>query len=194
VVIGVSTGGPRALEGIVPTIPADLPVPVLAVQHMPATFTRLLAERLDRTSAISVCEAAEGQPIEPGRMYIAPGEHHLTVKRKAARTLVALNDGPPEHSCRPAADVLFRSAVELYGGNLLGVVLTGMGDDGSGGARAIRDAGGRMIVQDQATSVVWGMPGAIARAGLADRELPLGDIVPEIVRSVSVGRARARAT
>jgi two-component system chemotaxis response regulator CheB len=196
VAIAVSTGGPRALEQLVPLFAADFPVPIVAVQHMPATFTKLLAERLDRMSSITVTEAVHGEPVEARHMYIAPGEHHLTIKRSGTTTRVALNDGPPEHSCRPAADVLFRSAVGVYGPRVLGVVLTGMGEDGSGGARAISDAGGRVIVQDRNSSVVWGMPGAVVQAGLADGEFALDEIAPEITRAVGLGRvasARTRA-
>lgn len=184
VVLGISTGGPRALERVIPKIPADLPVPILAVQHMPKTFTRLLAERLDRVSALTVVEAEEGMTVEAGRMYLSPGEHHLEVRRLGTSTRLALTDAPPEHSCRPSADVLFRSAVKVYGSHLLGVVMTGMGEDGSGGAREICAAGGRVIIQDEESSVVWGMPGAVARLGLADREFPLDQIASEVTRRV----------
>jgi two-component system chemotaxis response regulator CheB len=191
IVIGISTGGPRALEALVPNIPAAFPVPILAVQHMPPVFTALLAERLDRTSSIRVSEAVQGDVIEAGHLYIAPGGHHLVVGGPRSGALLALSDAPPVNSCRPAVDVLFRSAVERWGGHILGVVMTGMGADGAAGARAIVDAGGRVVVQDRATSVVWGMPGAVAHAGLADRELALADIAGEIVRSVDIGRTGA---
>jgi two-component system chemotaxis response regulator CheB len=194
VVIAISTGGPRALETVVPNIPAELPVPVLVVQHMPPVFTGLLAQRLDRMAGIRVCEAAEGDVVEPGHVYIAPGEHHLVVTGTRARAVLSLDDGAPEHSCRPSADVLFRSAVDTWGGDVLGVVMTGMGADGSGGARAIVDAGGQVIVQDQATSVVWGMPGAVARAGLADREVSLANMAGEIARTADARRSAAGAT
>ncbi len=193
VVIGVSTGGPRALDDVIPRLPADLAVPVLIVQHMPAMFTKMLAERLDTRSALSVAEASPGRPVAPGTVLVAPGGQHLTVERHGAETLAALTDDPPEHSCRPSACVLFRSALAVYGAHTLSVVLTGMGDDGSDGAIAIHEAGGQVIVQDEATSVVWGMPGAVVRAGVADQELPLTGIAHEIVERVAVGRVPTRA-
>lgn len=192
VAIGVSTGGPRALETLVPQLPPDLPVPVVVVQHMPPTFTRLLAERLDRLGPIHVVEAAGSEPIRPGHMYIAPGDHHLLVRRHGAQYQTSLSDAPPENSCRPSVDPLFRSATELYGSHLLAVVLTGMGNDGANGAEAVRAAGGRVIVQDEDSSVVWGMPGAVVRAGLADEVLPLDQIAGEIQRSVDIARAASK--
>lgn len=181
-VVAVSTGGPTALAAIVGALPADLGVPVLVVQHMPAMFTAQLAERLDRLGPLPVVEAADGQPVTRGRVYVAPGGRHMGVVRTGTGVAITIHDGPRENSCRPAADVLFRSAVEVYGSHLLGLVLTGMGHDGLRGADAIRSAGGMVVAQDQATAVVGSMPGAVADAGLADAVLPLDRIVPELVR------------
>ena len=179
-VIGSSTGGPEALARVLPQLPASLPVPVLIVQHMPPVFTRQFAQRLDRLSALRVVEASDGIPLEPGTVHLAPGDHHLTVRSSQRGLLTGLNQGPPENFCRPAVDPLFRSVVAAYDGAVLGVVLTGMGADGRNGAGEIRAAGGAVLVQDQATSVVWGMPGAISQAGFADEVLPL-DRVPEAI-------------
>ncbi len=188
VVIGVSTGGPNALADVIPLLPGDLPVPVLIVQHMPAMFTKLLAERLGSKSALKVDEASAGIIAKPGQVWIAPGGHHLTVSRSSGEYRLALNDDPPENSCRPAADVLFRAAAQTCGATTLAVVLTGMGEDGLIGCRLIQQAGGRVIVQDKDTSVVWGMPGSVAKAGLADKQLPLKDVAGEIVQRLKVGR------
>lgn len=191
VVIGVSTGGPRALAEVIPRLPGALSVPVLIVQHMPPIFTGLLAERLDGQSALRVEEAVDGRAVERGLVLVAPGDHHMVVTRQGTSVVVRLNQDPPESSCRPAADPLFRSALQTYGGNLLCVVMTGMGQDGYLGAGAIRDAGGQVVVQDEATSVVWGMPGIIARHGLADAEVPLGNLAAEIVKRVGASRPGA---
>lgn len=181
VVIGTSTGGPQALSTVLGSMPANLPVPILVVQHMPASFTAMFAERLDRLCAISVTEARNGQVPEPGVAYIAPGDVHLAVDTH--RRLV-LQDSPPENSCKPAADVLFRTAAGAYRSRILAVLMTGMGTDGTEGARDIVAAGGALLCQDQETSVVWGMPGTAARAGLCYQQLPLNDIASEIVRVV----------
>jgi two-component system, chemotaxis family, protein-glutamate methylesterase/glutaminase len=188
-VIGSSTGGPEALTKVVPLLPATLPVPVLLVQHMPPVFTRQFAQRLDRLSPLRVVEASEGSPVVPGVVHLAPGDHHLVV-RAAGRSAGAgfqtgLNQGPPENFCRPAVDPLFRSAVTAFDGAVLAVVLTGMGADGRNGAGEVRAAGGTVIVQDQATSVVWGMPGAVSQAGYADEVLPLDRIAEAILRHLS---------
>jgi two-component system, chemotaxis family, protein-glutamate methylesterase/glutaminase len=181
-VIGSSTGGPEALARVLPALPAALPVPVLIVQHMPPVFTRQFAQRLDRLSALRVVEATDGTPLQPGTVHLAPGDHHLVVRSTARGLTAALNQAPPENFCRPAVDPLFRSAVSAYDGAVLAVVLTGMGSDGRDGAAAIREGGGTVVVQDQATSVVWGMPGAIATAGLADELVPLDRVAETIVR------------
>ena len=180
VVIAVSTGGPTALAEVLPAFVPDARVPVLVVQHMPASFTGHLAERLAKTGNLPVREAAEGDLAKPGEVLLAPGGRHLEIVGDATQPRVRLTDDPPENSCRPSADVLFRSAVRLWGGGTLGVVLTGMGKDGLAGSREIVAAGGGVIAQDEFSSVVWGMPGEVVRAGLADVVLPLGQIGPEI--------------
>jgi len=182
IAIGVSTGGPNALTEVFTQLPGDLNVPILIVQHMPPVFTKYLAERLSAVSAIPVTEATSGERIAPGRAWLAPGNFHMGLTKAAGSPAIQLHQGPPENSCRPAVDVLFRSVAEVYGSRALAVVLTGMGCDGLRGCRAIDAAGGRIIVQDEATSVVWGMPGAVAGAGLADAVLPLSRIAPELVR------------
>lgn len=191
--IGTSTGGPNALGELIPLLPGDFPVPVVIVQHMPPVFTRLLADRLNSCSPLSVREAEAGQQLEPGQVWIAPGNYHMTVGRKGSGAILNLNQDPPENSCRPAVDVLFRSAAQSYGPNVLGVVMTGMGSDGARGAAQIREAGGEIVVQDEASSVVWGMPGAVVGAGAADKICPLGEISQEIIRRVASSRARAFA-
>ncbi len=185
VAVGVSTGGPNALADLLPALPAGLPVPVLVVQHMPPTFTRLLAERLDRVSALTVREAEAGMPLQPGHVYVAPGDHHLVVERAGATVVTRITQDPPENSCRPAVDVLFRSVADVYGAHALGVVMTGMGQDGLRGSQVLVERGARVLAQDEATSVVWGMPGYVARAGLADAVLPLGALAGEIVKRVA---------
>lgn len=188
VVIGVSTGGPNALAVVLPSIPADFPLPILIVQHMPPHFTRLLAERLSARTTMPVEEGVPGTVLAPGRMWIAPGNFHLVVEKDGSQVRLKTHQGPPENSCRPAVDVLFRSAAEVFGSRTLAVVLTGMGQDGLKGCEVIRAAGGQVIVQDEASSVVWGMPGYVAKAGLAQKVLPLDQIAPEIVRRVSESR------
>lgn len=198
VVVGISTGGPSALAHVVPLLPPDLEVPVLIVQHMPPMFTRLLAERLDRTTALVVAEAAGGESAAPGTCWIAPGDRHLvvdpvgTAPGGVAAARLRLDDGPRENSCRPAVDALFRTAAGVYGPHLLAVVMTGMGQDGLIGSEHVAQAGGQVIVQDEASSVVWGMPGSVAQAGLADAVLPLETIPDEIARRVAVGRVGSR--
>ncbi|QGG96997.1 chemotaxis-specific protein-glutamate methyltransferase CheB [Actinomarinicola tropica] len=189
VVIGVSTGGPNALAAMIPALPADLPVPVLVVQHMPPMFTRLLAERLDAHTPLQVAEAAGGEHLAAGRCWIAPGDRHLEVAADPAGGLrLVTHDGPRENSCRPAVDVLFRSAAATVGRHVLGVVMTGMGHDGLRGSDDLVGAGARVIAQDEATSVVWGMPGAVVEAGLAETVLPLDQIAGAIARRVAAGR------
>ncbi len=185
VAIGVSTGGPNALADIFRHLPADLAAPVLIVQHMPPMFTRLLADRLTGIGPIPVHEAITGTILQPGQAWIAPGDFHLVVERKGANVRTVVNQDPPECSCRPAADPLFRSVAAAYGARALAVVLTGMGQDGLRGCEAVRGAGGHVLAQDEATSVVWGMPGSVVRADLADRVLPLSLMAAEIGRRVS---------
>jgi len=189
VAVGVSTGGPNALKKIIPQIGADLPVPILAVQHMPPVFTATLAESLNRLSAISVKEGGAGQTAENGCMYLAPGGHHMVVRKNGMRKLLLdIADSPKVHNCRPAVDVLFRSIAVACGANVLAVILTGMGSDGAAGVAAIRRKGGFCLVQDKATSVVWGMPGAVAEAGDADEIHPEEKIAPRIMQLVKKGR------
>lgn len=192
VCIGTSTGGPTALADVFASLPADLPVPVLVVQHMPPTFTKMLAERLTAHSALKVCEGVSGTPLVPGRAWIAPGDFHMALAGSAADPRLSLNQEPHENSCRPAADVLFRTAAQVYGPNVLAVVMTGMGQDGLRGCEAIKAAGGQVIVQDEATSVVWGMPGIVSRNGLADKVLPLSQLGPEVARKAKALRGDAK--
>ncbi|MEP7364682.1 MAG: chemotaxis response regulator protein-glutamate methylesterase [Acidobacteriota bacterium] len=181
VCIGTSTGGPNALAELFAALPGDLPVPLLIVQHMPPMFTRLLAERLAATTKLRVTEAQQGMRVSPGEAYIAPGGLHMEVRRDTGGEFLHLQEDPPENSCRPAADVLFRSAAAVYGKGVLAVVMTGMGQDGKRGCEAIHNAGGYVIVQDEASSVVWGMPRAVAESGLANLVKPLCELGPELV-------------
>ena len=185
--IGVSTGGPNALSALIPQFPADFPLPILIVQHMPPLFTRLLADRLQAITTLQVEEAAEGSPITAGKVLIAPGDYHMLVRNGGAHSVVALDQSPPENSCRPAVDVLFRSVAEVYGGAAVSAILTGMGQDGLRGVEALKAKGAFVIAQDEASSVVWGMPGAVVGAGLADCVSPLATIVPEILKQVGRG-------
>jgi two-component system chemotaxis response regulator CheB len=189
VAIGVSTGGPNALADLFPTLPGDFPVPVVVVQHMPPIFTRLLAERLAAKSQIEVKEGCAGAVLKPCCAWIAPGDHHMIVDGDGNQVVLRTHQGPPENSCRPAADVLFRSVAEVYKPHALAVVMTGMGQDGLRGCEHIYELGGQVWAQDEASSVVWGMPGFVAKAGLADRVLPLDQLGPEITRRVLLGRA-----
>jgi two-component system chemotaxis response regulator CheB len=194
-VIGASTGGPAALDTLLMALPAEFPLPVMIVQHMPELFTRLFAERLDEHCRLRAKEAVEGEPVHAGTIYIARGNWHMEVRsvgQGALKAMVHLTQGPLENHCRPAVDVLFRSAAAVYGSAVLAVVLTGMGADGMLGSKAIRDGGGAVIAQDQASSIVWGMPGAVTNAGLAQRVLTLDAIGPEIVRLCSRARSEAR--
>jgi two-component system chemotaxis response regulator CheB len=192
VCLGTSTGGPNALAEVFANLSADFPLPVVMVQHMPPLFTAMLAERLTAHSPLPCHEGAEGQVVERGHAYIAPGGRHMEVQRRGIQTVLRLHDGPPENSCRPAVDVLFRSVAAAYGGAVLGVVMTGMGQDGLRGCEIIREKHGHIVVQDEATSVVWGMPGSIARAGYADKIIPLNQIAGEITQRVRESRVGAR--
>lgn len=182
--VGCSTGGPDALARFLPRLPADLGIPVLVVQHMPPVFTAMLAQRLDKVSPLEVREAADGDEVRAGRVLLAPGDFHLRVQRRGTGVRVVLDQGPQENFCRPAVDVLFRSALDVYGGSALATVLTGMGQDGLAGARQLAAAGARILVQDEDSSVVWGMPGAVAGAGLADDVLPLEELADRVVGAV----------
>ena len=181
--IGSSTGGPQALTALVAQLgPVIARAPVLITQHMPPTFTTILAEHLTRASGLPAREAEEGEPIVPGRIYLAPGGRHMTVSRRDKEAMIALNDGPPINFCRPAVDPLFSSGAETWGLALLAVILTGMGTDGTRGAQDIVAAGGSVMAQDETTSVVWGMPGSAANAGVCSAVLPLDELGPKIVR------------
>jgi len=191
VAIGVSTGGPNALAEIIPHIPKDCPVPILIVQHMPPVFTKCLAERLSLKASIPIHEGQPGDVVVPGQAWIAPGGYHMVVQRKGTQVVLTTNQDPPENSCRPAVDVMFRSVAKVYGDAVLAVVLTGMGQDGMRGVEVIREAGGQVIAQDEASSVVWGMPGAVVHAGLAHSILPLSQVSTEIMSKVRAGQVQS---
>ena len=184
VVIGVSTGGPNALADLLPALPKTLPVPVLIVQHMPPVFTGLLADRLNKTCPLEVREATKETPLRPGTIWIAPGDFHLVAAKRGAMNVLTTNKDPHENSCRPAVDVLFRSAAKVFGGKTLAVMLTGMGSDGLDGCKSVYHAGGRILVQDEESSTVWGMPRVVAEAGIATKILPLNKIANEIALNV----------
>ena len=185
VVIGVSTGGPKALATLAPALCNALRIPIFIVQHMPAGFTRSLAASLDRKCAYAVVEAAHRQPVEDRHVYIAPGDRHLLIRPGENGATTVINRQPPESGSRPSADVLFRSAATVFGSRLAALILTGMGSDGTKGAAAIKRAGGRVIAQDEATSVVWGMPGSAAAAGHVDGVMPLDRMADAVVRLVN---------
>ncbi len=191
--IGCSTGGPEALTTVLKGFPRDLPVPVVVVQHMPPVFTKLFADRLESGTALTVHEATDGMTLAPGHVYIAPGDHHLVVKANGAGVSTSLNQGPPENFCRPAVDPMFRSVATTYGSKTLACVLTGMGSDGKLGAGILKSGGAHVVAQDEATSVVWGMPGAVTTAGHADAVLPLLDIAPYLLAALRGGRGPGRA-
>ena len=188
--IGSSTGGPQALMTLVADIgPVIDRFPVLITQHMPPTFTTILAEHLARSSRRPAHEAVDGEIVKPGRIYLAPGGRHMRVVRHGAETAIALDDGPPVNFCKPAVDPLFNSAIDVWQGGIMSVILTGMGSDGMRGGKDIVAAGGSVIAQDEATSVVWGMPGAAANAGICAAVLPLNQIAPKLVRLFSGDRS-----
>lgn len=191
VVIGASTGGPQALSDVLEQLPDTFPVPIVIVQHMPAVLTRHLAGRLNQECALQVFEAQDGDELRAGTVLIAPGDFHLEIQRQGVAVVTRLNQGPRELFCRPAVDVLFRSAAKVYGVGCHAVVLTGMGQDGKSGAKSIVDVGGSVIAQDQASCVVWGMPRAVTEAGLVSQVLPLDQISNELLRRVAVSRQPA---
>jgi two-component system chemotaxis response regulator CheB len=190
VAIGASTGGPQALTAVLSALPVDFPTPIVIAQHMPPVFTRLLAERLATSTRRPVVEGAAGMTIAPGQVVIAPGGLHLTVTLDVRGVRLGTDAGRPRHSCRPSVDVLFESVAESFGAAALGVVLTGMGQDGLAGAREIYDRGGAILAQDEQSSVVWGMPGLVARAGIASAVVPLEQMGREIWRHAQRGRQR----
>lgn len=187
VVVGVSTGGPTALGTILPKLPADFPLPVLIVQHMPPLFTRLLAERLNATCKVPVKEATQNMIVSPGEILIAPGDFHMKVVSRDNCVRVLLDQTPQQNSCRPAVDALFSSVGAVYGGAVIAAILTGMGQDGLRGAEILKARGATIFAQDEESSVVWGMPGAVVNAGMAGRVLPLDRIIPEILRAAGRG-------
>jgi two-component system, chemotaxis family, protein-glutamate methylesterase/glutaminase len=195
IVIGVSTGGPLALEMMLPMLPRDLPVPVLIVQHMPRLFTGALAARLDSRCALRVREAFEGAVLTPGTVWLAPGDVHMEVERAGAEEVrVSLHSEQPVNYCRPSVDYLFNSAAAVYGRGTLAAVMTGMGADGLAGARRVHDAGGTVLAQDQESSVVWGMPGRVTQAGIASATLPLLSLGEELTRRAWLGRRKRFAS
>ncbi|GJL63199.1 MAG: chemotaxis response regulator protein-glutamate methylesterase [Nitrospirales bacterium] len=189
--IGVSTGGPNALAEVLSRFPKDFPVPIVIVQHMPPIFTKCLSERLSLKCAMSVQEGIAGRSLLPGHVWIAPGNYHMTVVQKGCRVELAINQRPQENSCRPSVDVLFRSVARVFGYRTLGLILTGMGRDGLRGCETIRANGGQILAQDEVSSVVWGMPGAVVHAGLADNVLPLSAMASEIQRRVQMNRSES---
>ncbi|MCB9392741.1 MAG: chemotaxis response regulator protein-glutamate methylesterase [Acidimicrobiaceae bacterium] len=194
IVIGSSTGGPNALAEVVGRLPGNLRVPVLIAQHMPPVYTTYLAQRLDGIGPLTVREAAHGEPAVAGTVYIAPGDHHLVLRKTASGADVLLDQGPPVNHCRPAVDVLFRSAAEVFGRHTLAVVLTGMGHDGRDGCAVLHESGAQVLVQDEASSVVWGMPGAVHEAGLAHEVLPIDKVAAAIVRLTALGAGFRRGS
>lgn len=181
IAIGASTGGTEAIREVLEMLPADAPAVVIS-QHIPAAFSKPFADRMNRTSPMSVCEAQDGQYILPGHVYIAPGDRHLLVERDGARYRCRLHDGPHVNRHRPSVDVMFRSVAQNVGLNATGVLLTGMGDDGARGLKEMLDAGASTIAQDEASSIVWGMPGAAVKLGAAEQVLPLHLVAPEVLR------------
>lgn len=189
IAIGASTGGTEAIRELVVALPPDAPAVVIS-QHIPAAFSKPFAERVNGVSAMSVCEAQDGQYILPGHVYIAPGDRHLLIERDGARYRCRLNDGPPVNRHRPSVDVMFRSVAQNVGLNAVGVILTGMGDDGARGLKEMLDAGAHTIAQDEASSVVWGMPGAACKLGAAELVLPLHRIAEQVLSLTAEGRGK----
>ncbi len=182
--VGSSTGGPQALFQLFKDIRPDINMPVMVTQHMPATFTAILAEHIAKSTGWPCMEAADGVPLEAGHIYIAPGNFHMTVERSGAGMVIRTNQDPPENFCRPSVDPMLRSIAAEFGGAVLTVILTGMGHDGRDGAKVVAEAGGTVLAQDEATSVVWGMPGAVATAGLCEAVLPLNDLGPHVMNKL----------
>ncbi len=185
--LGVSTGGPVALNQVIPRLPADFPCPMLIVQHMPPLFTASLAKDLDRASAVKVVEAVSGMQPQPGQVYIAPGGSQMRVVLRGRARVIEITDDPPERSCRPSVDYLFRSVAKAYGDRVLGVVLTGMGDDGTIGCELLKRNGAKILTQDEESCVVYGMPRSVVEAGLSDKVAPLNAIADCLVDAVGVG-------
>ena len=185
IVIGSSTGGPKALQNIIRKLPKEFPVPILIAQHMPSNFTGPFAERLNQISIVSVKEAEDREPLQKGTVYIAPGRGHMGVfRKKITETLISISGNSGEYIYKPSVDALMLSAVEVYSGQVLGVILTGLGNDGEHGMREIKNKGGRTIAQDEQTCVVYGMPRSVIQSGLADKIVPLDEIAGEIINAV----------
>jgi two-component system chemotaxis response regulator CheB len=182
IAVGSSTGGPQALFSMMTAFGKNLAQPIVITQHMPATFTTILAEHIERASGIPTVEATDGMAIQGGRAYVAPGDFHLTIEAQGTQRIARLLKTPPENYCRPSVDPMLRSLVKVYGKRVLVVILTGMGHDGLKGSEAVVAAGGTILAQDEATSVVWGMPGAVANAGICSAVLPLQEIAPQVRR------------
>jgi two-component system chemotaxis response regulator CheB len=190
VALGVSTGGPKALEEILPVLPGDLPVPILVVQHMPVGFSAPFAERLNKLCAVSVCEASHGKTVQPGVVYLAPAGTHMTVNRSSdSRTLICLSDGPERQLHVPSADVLMQSVAAAFHSEAMGVIMTGMGSDGAQGMSAIHREGGFTVGQDEPSCAVYGMPRVCAEMGILDRVVPLSEIPHEILRATRYRKA-----
>lgn len=188
VAIGSSTGGPQALYDVLKHLAPSFGLPIVLTQHMPPTFTTMLAQHITRICGVNAVEAADGMPVERGRVHIAPGDFHMKITNTRTAPIIRLNKEPPENYCRPSVDPMMASIVELYGPSVLAVILTGMGQDGLRGCKAVVAAGGSVIAQDQATSVVWGMPGAVANAGLCSQILPIQEIGPRL-KTITLPRA-----
>jgi two-component system chemotaxis response regulator CheB len=189
IAIGTSTGGPRALSSVLPELCVRVSLPILIVQHMPAEFTRSLAESLARQTQRSVVEATDGMSLGSAQVFIAPGGRHLVLRGASSAPVLGLSDSPPENGCRPSADVLFRSVAAVFGRDVLALILTGMGRDGTAGLQAVRRAGGYIIAQDEASSVVWGMPGSAVQAGLTDDVRGLSEIAGAAAAVVAASAA-----
>ncbi len=192
VCIGSSTGGPQALFNVFGKIGGKIKQPILITQHMPATFTTMLAQHLNRIDGVDCIEASDQEVIKPGRVYLAPGNYHMVVERNGAEYVLRINQEAQENFCRPSVDPMLRSVVDVFGDRVLTVVLTGMGHDGLRGGQAVVEKGGTLIAQDEGSSVVWGMPGAVATGGLCSAVLPIGEIGPAIVRLANGGRHDAK--
>jgi len=188
IAIGASTGGTEAIREVLEEMPPDAPAIVIS-QHIPAAFSKSFADRMNRSSPMAVCEAQDGQQILPGHVYIAPGDRHMLVERDGARYLCRLSSGPHVNRHRPSVDVMFRSVAQNVGANAVGVLLTGMGDDGARGLREMLDAGAGTIAQDEASSVVWGMPGSAVKIGAAAHVLPLRQIAAQVLALASAAVA-----
>ena len=183
VAIGSSTGGPQALFNVLKHV-RGFPIPIVVTQHMPPMFTKILAEHIAQQSGVPTHEGADGMPVENGKIYIAPGGFHMTIVKESGKPVIRLDTGPAENFCKPSVDPMFRSIIEIFGPKILGVILTGMGSDGLNGGKRLVEKNGQLIAQDEATSVVWGMPGAVAKAGICAEILPLDKIGPWIRKTV----------